>query len=607
MERGSQLASRVEGKAVDKTSIKHFVKLIRAAKPRYLFFVIGILAGIVGTLIQLQVPKMVQPLVNSFSHGVNGGKVAIVIALYIVSAAVSAIAAIVLGIFGESVVKNLRTRVWDKMIHLPVKYFDEVKTGEMSSRLANDTTQVKNLIANAIPQAFTSILLLVGSIVFMLQMQWRLTLAMIIAVPIVMLIMFPIMTFGQKIGRTRQDSLANFQGIASESLSEIRLVKSSNAEKQASKKAENDVNALYKIGVKEAVFDGLMSPVMMLSMMLMIFGLLAYGIYLISTGVMSLGTLLGMMMYLMNLIGAVPTVATFFTELAKASGSTARLTELLEEEQEVLHQGERLDNDIIQNNLKDTGSHQFKAYVGEPEYVDELKKRLPHNFEINLQDRTLIPITATEIREHPLKHWNSINRIFRRHFTKKVLVAGSASTGKSTLVKRLARTFNAPFSEEYARLYEEQNNVTDAELKASDYAEFIMGQWNANYKEVISPSNNGLTIFDTDVMVTRAYAQLYLSPKDNQELESIFNLFINKQDFDLIFIIPPITEYVNDGFRNMDWEATKMDYHQTLLQIIKKYGFKNKVVILDDRGNDKYEGFYLRYLHAVSEVNQLLK
>ena len=48
------------------------------------------------------------------------------------------------------------------VFYLPVKYFDEVKTGEMSSRLANDTTQVKNLIANSIPQAFTSILLLVG-------------------------------------------------------------------------------------------------------------------------------------------------------------------------------------------------------------------------------------------------------------------------------------------------------------------------------------------------------------------------------------------------------------------------------------------------------------
>lgn len=66
MERGSQPYQHIEKKAVDKTSMKHFIALIRAAKPRYLFFVIGILAGIIGTFIQLQVPKMVQPLVNSF-------------------------------------------------------------------------------------------------------------------------------------------------------------------------------------------------------------------------------------------------------------------------------------------------------------------------------------------------------------------------------------------------------------------------------------------------------------------------------------------------------------------------------------------------------------
>lgn len=342
MERPGSAATRQleKGKKrVDKTSLKNFIKLVRNAKPRYLFFILGIAAGIIGTLIQLQVPKMVTPLVNSFSKGVNAGQVALVIILYILAALMSAGAAIVLGIFGESVVKNLRTRVWDKMIHLPVKYYDEVKTGEMSSRLANDTTQVKQLIANSIPNALTQILLLIGSIVFMIQMQWRLTLAMVIAVPVVMIVMFPIMMFGQKIGHARQDSLADFQGIANESLAEIRLVKSSNAEGQASKRAEKNVNALYKVGVREAVFDGLMSPVMMLMMMLMIFGLLAYGIYLISTGVMSLGVLLGMMMYLMNLIGAVPTVAQFFTELAKASGSTARLTEILAENQEVLHRG----------------------------------------------------------------------------------------------------------------------------------------------------------------------------------------------------------------------------------------------------------------------------
>ena len=325
---------------VSKTSIKHFIKLVAAAKPKYLFFVFGIIAGLTSTLIQLQVPKMVTPLVNSFSKGIDAGSIVKVVVIYIISALLSAGAAILLGIFGESVVKNLRQRVWNKMIHLPVKYFDEVKTGEMSSRLANDTTQVKQLIANTIPQTISQIFLLVGSIIFMIQMQWQLTVAMVVAVPIVMIIMFPVMIFGQKIGHARQDSLADFQGIASESLGEIRLIKSSNAEKQASRQIETSVGVLYKIGIREAFFDGMMQPIMMLSMMLMIFGLLAYGIYLISTNVMTLGTLLGMMMYLFNLIGAVPTIASFFTELAKASGSTARITDIFDEGQEHLQEGD---------------------------------------------------------------------------------------------------------------------------------------------------------------------------------------------------------------------------------------------------------------------------
>ncbi len=328
---------------VSKTSIKHFIKLVAAAKPKYLFFVFGIIAGLTSTLIQLQVPKMVTPLVNSFSKGIDAGSIVKVVVIYIISALLSAGAAILLGIFGESVVKNLRQRVWNKMIHLPVKYFDEVKTGEMSSRLANDTTQVKQLIANTIPQTISQIFLLVGSIIFMIQMQWQLTVAMVVAVPIVMIIMFPIMIFGQKIGHARQDSLADFQGIASESLGEIRLIKSLNAEKQASRQIETSVGVLYKIGIREAFFDGMMQPIMMLSMMLMIFGLLAYGIYLISTNVMTLGTLLGMMMYLFNLIGAVPTIASFFTELAKASGSTARITDIFDEGQEHLQEGDIVD------------------------------------------------------------------------------------------------------------------------------------------------------------------------------------------------------------------------------------------------------------------------
>ena len=134
------------------------------------------------------------------------------------------------------------------MVHLPVKYFDEVKTGEIGSRLVNDTTQVKDLLANTVPQTLTSLLLLVGSIFMMFRMDWQMTVAMVIAVPIATLIIMPLATFGRKFGIQRQDALAGFSGTASEVLSEIRLVKSSNAEVQATHSAEKTSISFIKSG-----------------------------------------------------------------------------------------------------------------------------------------------------------------------------------------------------------------------------------------------------------------------------------------------------------------------------------------------------------------------
>ena len=129
-------------------------------------------------------------------------------------------------------------------------------------------------------------------------------------------------------------------------------------------------------------------------------------------------------------------------------------------------------------------------YVGEAEYVTELNKRFPQNdgnsYAVEIADRRDIQISATMIRQNPQAYWQEINRVFRRQFSKVVTIMGSASTGKSTLVRRLARSINAPFSEEYARIYEEQANLDDDELGMDDYARLITGQYDANSHEINS-------------------------------------------------------------------------------------------------------------------------
>lgn len=248
-------------------------------------------------------------------------------------------------------------------------------------------------------------------------------------------------------------------------------------------------------------------------------------------------------------------------------------------------------------------------YTGEPDYKVELEKRLPQTgqFKVSLMDRTVLKISATEIRKDPIANWDYINRVFRRHFTKKVTVMGSASTGKSTLVRRLARTSNSPFSEEYAREYQERSNVSDDELIVKDYIRLIQGQYDANSREINSPANNGLTIFDTDAMVTKVYADMWLDEAGRAQLQPLFDNTISEEQIDLILVIPPVTPYVDDGFRNMSTadEASRWAFHHALMRVIDEYGFMDKVVLLDAKGDsDDPYGYYARYLQALDAIQE---
>lgn len=246
-------------------------------------------------------------------------------------------------------------------------------------------------------------------------------------------------------------------------------------------------------------------------------------------------------------------------------------------------------------------------YTGEKDYKNQLETRLTKNgqFKVSLMDRTVLKISATDIRKDPIGNWDYINRVFRRHFAKKVTVMGSASTGKSTLVRRLARTSNSPFSEEYAREYQEKSNVSDEELVVKDYIRLIQGQYDVNSREINSPANNGLTIFDTDAMVTKVYADMWLNDVDNAQLKPLFDNTIGEELIDLILLIPPVTPYVDDGFRNMTTSDndSRWAFHRHLLEVIEEYGFTDKLVILDAKGDsDDPYGYYARYLQALDAI-----
>ncbi len=224
-----------------------------------------------------------------------------------------------------------------------MSYFDDHKAGEVSSRLVNDSTQVKDLLANTLPTMVTSLLQLVGAMVLMVLMDWKMTLLMFIVVPVVILIALPIGTKSRNIAISRQDELASFNGEANEVIGETRLMKSSTAEAVERASGYQKIAQLYNFGKKEAIYDSIAGPLMTMAMMGMVVGILAYGAGRVAQGTMTMDTMFSFLMYLVQLIGPFTTLGQFFSAIAKASGSTERIQDLINATEEDQTTGETID------------------------------------------------------------------------------------------------------------------------------------------------------------------------------------------------------------------------------------------------------------------------
>lgn len=261
----------------------------------------------------------------------------------------------------------------------------------------------------------------------------------------------------------------------------------------------------------------------------------------------------------------------------------------------------RVEDELTKSSLDDT---QFHFYVGEPEYKEELNERRPE-YIVTLLDRQVLPISATLIRENPYKYWNYIAHPFRRHFTKKVLLAGTASTGKTSRVKDLGRLYNAPYSLEYAREYQERYNITDEELTANDYMYLLKGQFKQTSDIIDGKENNGLVIADTNSTVTMAYLIYYLkdsiSDEEYQLLESLYLNTVKREKWDVILFTVPFGEYVDDGFRDMSMSTDEIrdEFMELMYDLFRKADFNCPIVFLG-------KSYAETYKTAVQEVDKLL-
>ncbi|WP_249598873.1 ABC transporter ATP-binding protein [Peribacillus frigoritolerans] len=314
---------------------RQFIRLVQQTKPSKLMIGIALALSLGTTGVALLVPLFTKNLINDFSvSSLNAERITLLVVAIIVQALASGFSIYLLNRIGQSVVAGIRDQLWKKLLVLPVSYFDDHPSGETVSRMTNDTTVVKGLISEHLSNFVTGIISIVGSMIVLFVLDWKMTLLMFTAIPLSVLILMPLGKKMHKISKGMQDETASFTAVLQQVLTEIRLVKASNAEALEYQNGQKGIQKLFQFGLKEAKIQALIAPLMSLVMMALLVLILGYGGMRVSSGALTAGALVAFIMYLFQIIMPMAQLASFFTQFQKATGATERIISILDSVEE---------------------------------------------------------------------------------------------------------------------------------------------------------------------------------------------------------------------------------------------------------------------------------
>ena len=298
----------------------------------YGLIIAAVIITSLGSLSGLLVPLFTGRLVDKFSvSSINWGMIAIFGSIFLVNALLSGIGLYLLSKIGEKIIYAIRSLLWEHIIQLKMPFFDKNESGQLMSRLTDDTKVINEFISQKLPNLLPSVLTLIGSLVMLFIMDWKLTLLTFITIPVFILIIVPLGRVMQKISTNTQSEIANFSGLLGRVLTEMRLVKVSNTERLELDNAHTNLKKIYRLGLKQAKISAVVQPISGVVMLLTIAIILGFGALEIGTGAITPGTLIAMILYVIQLSMPLINLSTLVTDYKKAVGASSRIYEIMQE------------------------------------------------------------------------------------------------------------------------------------------------------------------------------------------------------------------------------------------------------------------------------------
>ncbi|MEL0637943.1 ABC transporter transmembrane domain-containing protein [Marinomonas sp. TI.3.20] len=251
---------------------------------------------------------------------------------------------------GERVVADIRKAVFAHLLTLSPSFFEDNSPSEIQSRITSDTTLLQSVIGSSLSIALRSSLMLIGGILFLLVMHFKLTLILLICVPFVVI---PVLYFGRRVrrlSRNSQDEIANVGRYLSQALRHIKVVQAFTHEKHDEQRFSSAVEQAFSVSVKRILQRSWLALMAILLSMGGIGIMLWFGGKDVISGAISAGDLASFLFYSIVVAGAVTALSEVMGELQRAAGAAERIMELLNETSDIISGKQLIPNPVNSDN-----------------------------------------------------------------------------------------------------------------------------------------------------------------------------------------------------------------------------------------------------------------
>lgn len=333
-----------------------FSKLLERIKPYSLFVVLSMLLALFSVILTLVIPLKIGQAIDCIGDKTNWGKIIPVFTQVIILSVIVMILQWVMNLINNKityyVVRDLRNDAIQKIETLPLSYIDSHSQGDIVSRIIADADQFADGLLMGFTQAFSGVVTIIGTLIFMIRMSISITLVVVLLTPLSLFVASFISKKTFNMFKLQSETRGEQTAFIDEMISNEKVVKAFSREEQTIEKFASMNEDLKNASLKAIFFSSLTNPMTRFVYNVIYAFVALFGAIGVISGNMSIGILTCMLSYVNQYTKPFNEITGVITELQNAFACIERIFELLNEKSEPLDKFDAVCLDDLEGNIE---------------------------------------------------------------------------------------------------------------------------------------------------------------------------------------------------------------------------------------------------------------